>query len=217
MSRNENLDKQEIEQNELLDHAIDGALYRTHTAMIAQVVSFDADRNTVDVQPVLMRKMVGYGARPLPVIKSVPVAYYGAGGYCITFTPAKGDYCQLWVNERSLDRWKQTGGIVDPAKRRRHDMTDAVAYFGLNDYGNAYQSIGAGLDLRTRDGTTSVHIEAGQITVTVGGTIIATMTGSDITFNVPVSGPSGTFGGVVVETHTHSGVQSGASNTGGPN
>lgn len=211
------LTRQEITSDEAVGFAIDSVLYRLRTATVGVVQSFNAAQNTVTVQPCIMRKQRGKSvAEPLPVLQDIPVAYYGAGGYVVTFQPQKGDYCVLMASDRSLARWKLTGGVVDPAQRHRHDLSDSVAYFGLNEFSGAIGSLRAGMDIRTRDGQTSFHLEDGKQTMTVGGTKVAEMTSSGVEFFVPVTGTSGTFGGITVESHVHGGVQSGASNTGGP-
>lgn len=225
--------RQEVEPHEALAQIIDSYMFKLHTGVIAEVVSFDESKNTVDVQPLIMRKMRGAEPRKLAIIKNAPVLFYGAGGYVVTFKPQKGDVCELLINERSLAVWKQSGGIVDCADPRHHDLSDAVALFGLNHYAKAYQNLRDGIDVRTRDGNTSAHLQDGTITLTiggqamatitaesiefaVGGSAVATLSAGGIEFHVPVNGPSGTFGGKVVESHTHSGVQSGGSNSGPP-
>lgn len=210
------LQRQAIEDNELFDEVIRSAMLKLDSSMIGIVTQFNEDLNTVDVQPVIMRKMRGQSPRPLSIIKNCPIKYYGAGGFVITFKPEVGDICDLSINDRSLDVWKTTGGIVDSGMARHHDMTDAKAYFGLNNYSNAYESLRDGMDIRTRDGTTSFLVKNGSVEVTIGGVLVATMSSSSVAFNVPITGPSATFGGVVVESHTHSGVQPGSGNSGGP-
>ena len=191
-------DRQELEQDEMLGTVVDSALYRVRTCMPAEVTRVDLVRNTVDVQPLIMSRKKGKPPAALPIVRDVPIKYYGAGGFVITFQPAVGDVCDLTVCDRSIERWKQTGGMVDPAQRHRHKLDDALAYFGINDYGNAVPSIGAGMDIRTKDGATGVRVTAGAIEIRQGGTVIATMTASGVVFNVPV-----TIEGQEFFAHTH--------------
>lgn len=210
------IDRERVTTEEMLS-ANNEFAYTLRTNMPAEVVSFNEARNTVDVQPLLMRKLKGDAtAKPLPQIKDVPVKFYGAGGFVITFKPASGDVCELAISDRSLEKWKLKGGITDPAQRRHHNMSDATAYFGMRHYDGAYPSLKNGMDIRTADGSTGIHLENGTISIRVAGTDIATMTASAINFLVPVIGPSGKFGDVVVETHPHSGVTPGSGQSGGP-
>lgn len=212
------IDRQEIEQEEMLAAVIDSAMYRVRTSTIGEVVAVDMAKNTVDVQPLIMRRIRGGSPEPLPVVRDVPIKFYGAGGFVITFIPEAGDVCELVVSDRSLANWKQKGGVVDPAAKHHHNMTDCTAYFGLNDYGSAIESVSAGMDIRTRDGTTGVKVTSDEIEFRQGGTLIATMNGTGVTFHVPIidNNATSTVGGVVVKTHPHSGVTSGASNSGPP-
>lgn len=209
--------KTELTDPELFDEVITQALMVTRTIMIGECVSFDEKRNCVNVQPVLKSRKSGWkDARNLPIIQDVPVNYYGAGGVVITYKPVKGDICELKVVDRAIDGWKKLGGIVDPAKKRHHNMTDAIAYFGLNAFPNAYQNLRGGMDIRTRDGSTSLNLIGGAITATVGGTKVSTMTADKVVFHVPIEAPKAKVNGRELDGHNHGGVQSGGSNT-GPN
>lgn len=201
------IDQDELTQEEMLGAVTDAALYRVRTHLPAQVVSVNLSQNTVDVQPLIKGFRDGKGYYDLPVIKEVPIKYYGAGGFVVTFQPAVGDTCELAVHDRSIDTWKRTGGIIAPDRRHRHDLTDATAYFGLNDYANSVPSIQSGMDIRTKDGTTGVRVTDGAIEIRQGGTVIATMSASGVNFNVPV-----TIQGRDFITHTHPGDSGG--NTG---
>lgn len=212
------MEKTEITDSELLDEVINQALLMTRTIMIAECVSFDELRNTVDVQPVLKRKFSGKTEASLsPIIRDVPVAFYGAGGVVVTYKPVAGDVCELHIVDRAIDAWKKLGGIVDPAKPRHHDMSDAVAHFGLNAFPQAYKSLRGGMDIRTRDGSTSLNVMTGSIVATVGGTKVATMTTSKVVFDVPIEAPNIKAAGKELAGHTRGGVQAGGSNTGANN
>lgn len=209
------MEKTEITDSELFDEVINQALLMARTIMIAECVSFNEGRNTVDVQPALKRKFSNKAEASLPpIIRDVPVAFYGAGGVVVTYKPEPGDVCELHIVDRAIDSWKKLGGIVDPAKPRHHDMSDAVAYFGLNAFPDAYQSLRGGMDVRTRDGSTSLNVLDGSIVATVGGTKVATMTASKVVFDVPIEAPKVKAAGKELAGHTHGGVQGGNDNTG---
>ncbi|MGL4753320.1 MAG: Gp138 family membrane-puncturing spike protein [Shewanella sp.] len=209
------MEKTELTDSELLDEVINQALLMTRTIMIAECVSFNESRNTVDVQPVLKRK---FSSKPdaslAPIIRDVPVAFYGAGGVVVTYKPVAGDVCELHIVDRAIDAWKKLGGIVDPAKPRHHDMSDAVAYFGLNAFPQAYKNLRGGMDIRTRDGGTSLNVLADSIVATVGGVKVATMTASKVVFDVPIEAPKVKAAGKELAGHTHGGVTAGNQNSG---
>ena len=159
------------------------------TNMPAQVVAIDLTKNSVDVQPCLMGKMVGaVESYLLPIINDVQIQYYGAGNFWVTFEPKAGDYCVLSVSDRSIEAWKKTGGIIDPKLNRHHNMTDAFAYFGINPFPDAIPAIQTDtMHVRTKDGTTGIKIKADSIKYDVSGVEVADMSAALITFNVPVT------------------------------
>ena len=212
--------KQELTDGEKLDFIIEQSLLKTRTIMVAECVSFDESRNTVSVQPLIQRKGIGEEkASNLPIIQNVPVAFYGAGNVVMTYKPEKGDTCELWINDRSIEQWKNKGGITDPQRARHHDMSDAVAYFGLNEYGKAYQNLKGGMDIRTRDGNTSLHLIDQNVEVKINNTPIMTLTSSEVVFTVPIKAPVGEFKDSLkidekeVKEHDHGGVVPGGSKT----
>ena len=208
-------DKTELTDSELFDWHFHEAMLATRTIMLAECISFDESRNTVNVQPLLKRKLSNQPEASLaPVIQDVPVAFYGAGGVVVTYKPVAGDVCELHIVDRAIDAWKKLGGIVDPAKPRHHDMSDAVAYFGLNAYPNAYKNLRGGMDIRTRDGSTSLNVLAGSILATVGGVKVATMTSSKVVFDVPIEAPKVKAAGKELAGHTHGGITIGNQNSG---
>lgn len=210
------LDRQEYESDEVADYLFGMQSLRLRTIMIAQCISFDSNKNTVNVQPLLQRKINGV-VENMPVISDVPVGFYGAGGMVMTMQPAKGDTCALWISDRSLEQWKLKGGITDPGMGRHHHFTDAIAYFGLNAFDEAYPDVKAGADIRSRDGSTSLNILPGIMNLTINGQNIALFGQEQVSFFVPLVAPDvSTSSGVSLQNHTHGGVESGGSSTGGP-
>lgn len=106
-------------------------------AFPAEVVSYDAAKQTVDVRPLLADYFSNEQNdvdQVFPgVIPDVPVLHPGAGGAVILFPVGVGDTVELLVNDRSLDAWLAQGGRQAPDDLRRHHMKDAVAILGLHD------------------------------------------------------------------------------------
>lgn len=114
-----------------LRSAIDSRLLELHTAIPAEVLSFDATKATVNVQPSIKRKMSDGSVVSLPVIQNVPICYPQGNGSIICFPLAKGDPVLLVFSERSLDIWWTKGGNVDPLDARKHNLSDAIAIPGV--------------------------------------------------------------------------------------
>lgn len=182
---------------------------RTH--LIGQVVSYDATVNTAEIQPVVnalrFRDGENLTTKQLPVLKDVPVQLTGSGKVWCTYAPAVGTYGILHIQDREIETWLTTGGIVDPALIHLHDLSDATfepSVFPLVDDGdNALLTEVVETDricLRTRtnltqiavkddetininvnDGVATVTVDVdGNIAITSDGTLSATTEG-DIT------------------------------------
>jgi hypothetical protein len=94
---------------QLIKQAIDGRLLDVHTALIAKVESYDADKQLVNVSPILKRSLMTMDgdvvSEDLPVLCDVPVLFPRAGGFFISFPIQPGDFVQLIFNEVDLEEW----------------------------------------------------------------------------------------------------------------
>jgi hypothetical protein len=140
-----------------------------HTALPGKIVKYDESTQKADVQPLIKERFVDEGGaqqvRDLPVIPSVPVQFPGAGGYRITFPVVVGDTGLMVFSEASLDKWLVSGGTVDPADERRHDLTDAVFLPGLRDFGHALSSAPTDRATFGKDGGLQIHIDGSKIRI----------------------------------------------------
>ncbi len=195
-----NRDAQFTEESEEAFHAqIDGRLKDLHTFLPGVVISWDG-AGTVVVQPVIQRLFTEQGAVNLPPCLDVPVSYPGAGNLWMTFPIELGAECLLAFSERAIDFWYEYGGIQLPAIFRHHDLSDAVAIFGLNSKPNVLPNIALdGIALRTRDNSKFVKVGAAGITilgdVTVTGNL-SVVGGVTATADVVAAGIS-------MDMHTH--------------
>ncbi len=197
-------DTSELEDGDLIAHAINQMALGWRTIMIAECVSFDEDRNTVNLQPLLMVKGLNSSeSRIAQQLQNVLVSYYGAGGHVITHKPQKGDVCAVKVVDRSIEGWKKVGGVFDPKQLRHHNINDAIADFGINHYGAAFKNIKDGIDIRTRDGLSSFNLVGGDLSYTSGGTEVFTANASLFESKVPFKAPSIIGGEKELVDHTH--------------
>ena len=108
----------------------DARKYEIRTHIIAQVSSYDSEKNTVTVQPVT--KAVRFTDAEnlttvqLPQISEVPVLQTGSGKVWCTIAPAVGSYGLLHVSDRTIGDWMAAGGIVEPSEIRCPDKRDAI-------------------------------------------------------------------------------------------
>jgi hypothetical protein len=151
----------------------DSLIGRIRTHVPGQVVAYDAERNAVTVQPVIMvtrtEDPASADPRPLPQIEDIPVRQYGSGKLIITVPPAVGSYGTIHVVDREFHRWMEAGGVVAPGSARKFDLSDAVFEPGLYpnkaDGDNGLIESGIQTDrisIRTRSGLTEISTLADE-------------------------------------------------------
>lgn len=111
-------------------NAMDKRLEDLHSVMPARIESYDAQKLTVTVKPLIKLVTTVAGKRRVesrPVLTDIPVAFPGGLGVHIDWPLHRGDLVLLLVSEASLDVFKRDGNEVDPLDERRHDLSDAIA------------------------------------------------------------------------------------------
>jgi hypothetical protein len=142
----------------------------------AEVISFDAVRQVVSVQP-LIKEQIRVKAVPtqvtLPILDDVPIVLPMGGGFSLTFPIKPGDECDLVFSDMAFDMWWQSGGVQKQpdGKLYRHDIGDAKAHFGLRNQTRVltnYSTTSA--QMRSDDGTVIVDVAEAGVTVTAPAT-----------------------------------------------
>ncbi|AVG77942.1 Gp138 family membrane-puncturing spike protein [Pantoea ananatis] len=183
------------------------------------IESFDPITCTCSVQPALKGQVAdalgNFKSAPLPVLVDVPVIFPRGGGCTITFPVKTGDECLVVFSDRCIDFWWQNGGVQEPVDQRQHDLSDAFAFVGPQSQAQKISGISTtSVQVRTDDGSSFIELmQGGNVNIT---TPLLTVNG-----NVQVNGTVTSTGdqvakGISQTGHVHSGVQSGSSQTGGP-
>ncbi|QAB30886.1 Gp138 family membrane-puncturing spike protein [Pantoea ananatis] len=183
------------------------------------VQSFDPETCTCTVQPAIAGQGVDERGQiksaPLPLLMDVPVIFPRGGGCTITFPVKEGDECLVIFSDRCIDFWWQNGGVQEPVDPRQHDLSDAFAIVGPQSQAQKISGISTtSVQVRTDDGSSFIELmQGGNVNIT---TPLLTVNG-----NVQVNGTVTSTGdqvakGISQTGHVHSGVQSGSSQTGGP-
>lgn len=115
---------------EVLTRSTKAQLYDTRVCLPAEVIKYDYKKQSVDVQPYLKQTFEDGEVMDMAQIFSVPVVFPRGAKSFITFPIKKGDTVMLVFCDRSLDKWKSTGGRVDPQDKRMHHLSDAFAIPG---------------------------------------------------------------------------------------
>lgn len=151
---------------EVMRVAIDQALRDVHVWMPAQVTAV-RDNSTVDVQPCLNELFRSQGSKPFPVLQNVRVEHPRGADFWVKLPIAVGDYGRVCFADKSLDSWLVSGGVVDPADPRIHDLADAAFVPGF--YPNGSTLPGAAADMVLHNGKAEVYLQkAGTFKVTNG-------------------------------------------------
>lgn len=164
------------------DERIASALKDVHTSLPGVIVSFNKDKQTAQVQPLIKRIFYEKGAVNLPVCVDVPVHFPKAGGFCITMPVKAGDECFLCFFERAIDNWFANGGVQEPSEYRLHDYSDGYAIVGLSNSRESIVNFNAtDVEIRSLDRATRIQMKP-------DGTIINTNAGGSTTLS-----PAGKF------------------------
>lgn len=201
--------------------------------MPAQVISFDAEKQTVTVQPLIREKIINRqngqtGFVALPQLVDVPVCFPQGGNFVLTMPITAGDEVLLVFSDTNIDSWHASGGIQNWNDRRRHDLSDAIAVVGINSLPNTIPDISSvGTELRTKVGLMKISVEeamirlvAGEyeIDITPAGIVVNGSMGAGLSLdglgNVFITGTLH-INGALYTAHQHTGVQNGPSATGG--
>ena len=201
------------ELTDVLNDAIGEALSNLHTATIAKVTAVQA--KTISVQPVINRVIDGRSIQ-LPEFTKVPPVFMQGGGSYTAHPIAVGDYCLLVLTERCFDRWYGGADFQSPAEFRMHDYSDGLAIVGVNPMAGALTipSVIQQTGDTNQDGDYTHQGDRTQVgDLTVTGNL---QVNGNITCTGKLTVATATIGGIDFGTHTHSGVDTGPGNTGGP-
>ncbi len=157
------------------------------------VESFDAERQTVSVQPAITENIQAgeeaAKAIPLPILTDIPICFPRAGGYSMTLPVQKGDECLLVFADSCIDGWWQSGGVQDQMETRRHDLSDAFAIIGTTSQPRKVTSYSSeNMQIRTDDGGIIIELnkDSGNVKVQCSGDFIVKAAG-----NVKIEGANG--------------------------
>jgi len=139
-----------------------------HTVIPGKVVSFNAAKQTAEIQPLIKRVFVnkekGGGETErvvsIPKLINVPVMFPRSGGWSITFPVKAGDECLVHFSERSIDAWHKNGGEQTPTDWRMHDYSDAICQLGLSSAVNVIDSFNVDdMEIRNDEGDVKIALK----------------------------------------------------------
>lgn len=205
----------------LLSYIIDSALSGLRTSIPVQVIAVSnagglSPIGTVNIQP-LVNAVDGNGnSWPYPIIYNVPYMRIQGGGNGIILDPQVNDIGIAIVCDRDISTVKNVGNSINTATG--HNFTSAPGSNRKNDLSDM-------IYIQTIIGATPTqYVQFNSTGITITSPTTVTINATDIKINgkLTVVGDIETTGTLknntklVGSTHTHSGVQPGAGNTGAP-
>lgn len=157
------------------------------TAGIGIIQSFNPATRTVTIQPAIRARVQDEAGEftwvQLPILLDCPVYFPSGGGCTLTFPIKAGDECIYVISSRCIDGWYQSGGVQNQPDLRMHDLSDAIAFVGLNSTPKVIGSISTTkVQLRSDDGSAFIEIDpsshdmqmktTGKITLDAGSDIL---------------------------------------------
>ena len=194
-----------------LKFVINNALAGMRTSIPVKVIAVSnagglSPVGTVNVQP-LVSMLDGSGnAWPHGIIHNVPYMRVQGGANGIILDPAIGDVGIATVCDRDISTVKNTGKVSAPGSLRKHDMSDMIYIQTI---------IGAAPTQYVQFNSTGITITS-PTTVTINATDIKINGKLTVVGDIETTGTLKNNTKLVGSTHTHSGVQPGAGNTGAP-
>jgi len=153
-------------------------------------------------------------AMDFPILPHCPLHFPRGGGFSLTFPVSAGDECLVVFASRSIDEWWQNGEGQPQYDTRRHDLSDGIAFVGLTSNARPQSNISTtSTQLRSDDGGTVLDLAKGAITLTAA---LVTINGS-VQINGSASATGDIVGGgISLDKHAHTGVESGSGTSGPP-
>lgn len=176
-----------------------------NVSLPVRVLAFDAAKNQVRVQPVVMRVDPDGVSRAYPPISACPVQWPCGGGFSITWPLAVGDTGLLVFASAAIDQWITTGSEqAKPTSGRRGALSDGVFIPGLRPRKNIPATIaGGGLSVGKEDSTARLHISAAGAVKINGASILFGDTASGHAAIAELIDAHFTAQKVWLDAHTH--------------
>lgn len=203
-----------------LSGAITQALMQTDGMLPAKVVKVDRTTGRVSVQPMIQMGDTGGNKITRAIVPNIPIMTMGAGGIFASFPVQVGDLGFVFAADRDTSLFYQSQGGMDwPNTERIHQFGDGgflpLKLFNFSISGGVLDD---GFSLQTDDGSTFLTLKAGEIQLNAA--MVKIVGDVEHTGNLTRTGDTTTTGAVtnngknISNTHTHSGVTPGPSNTG---
>lgn len=167
------------EQQDAHGAQLESRLKELHTCIPGIIVSFDPGKQWAEVQPAIKTIFTTNGAVDLPLCVDVPVMFPSGNRFFITWPVFPGDECLLFFSQRCIDLWALEGDTQEPDDYRTHDMSDGIAFVGLNSLPLVIEDFQMdGIDIRSPLRTSYVKVK--EDTIEVHASVLVDVKAPDI-------------------------------------
>jgi hypothetical protein len=127
------IDKYMPPQLDTLLNSLKSEIFSTiNCIQIGKISKVTSGSQTVEVQ-IQMRSLSEDGESiAYPVLVDCPYFVLQGGAAYIDMPISIGDYAIVLFNDRDIDNWWSTANVADPNSRRKHSLSDGIAFVGIN-------------------------------------------------------------------------------------
>ena len=207
----------------------------TDDTLPAQIVSYDRATNLAVVKPLIALVDTNGVQHPRDPIANVPVFLFGGGGFFQSFNLPAGSLGWIKATDRDISLFLQAFAESAPNTRAFHDFNNAMFFPDVMTGYTIDAEDSEAMVIQNLTGTVKVSLNDTRVKVTSGASTLTiesaqtTLDSAQVTIegNLQVNGTVGATGDVSsdadvlagsisLSNHTHSGVQPGSGDTGGP-
>jgi hypothetical protein len=144
------------EIGELIRKAILFDRMHLHTSQVAKVISYDSQKQTATVQPMVKRQVPKEGGglefQLLPQIPDVRVGWLEGGGASLQMKLSPGDFVSLIFDEVDASQWRESGQEGEPTDLELHGYSSCWALPVMRPRSGALRNVTTGPHLEVPPG-----------------------------------------------------------------
>lgn len=158
-------------------------------AFIARVTSFDAEKQTVDVTPVMTEPTYlpsgAVGNMEWPPIHRVPVTTIGYGSWQLTMPVEVGSDVLIVCTDLEFQEWYKRNQVTNKSRKEYHTLNNAIAVAGIKSSLNPIPNYSiTGPEIRNVNGQFSLSITEESLRLKIGGKLSLDITGDNVIINI---------------------------------
>ena len=173
MSEDSEVATEEVTLLELINGCVEDRETELMRCFPAQVQSYNASKQTVDVVPALSKHLRdgagNWTPEALPKLADVPVCFPRCGAFGISLPIQANDWVLVVCAQKNLGNWRSTGQGGDPGDLGMNTLDGAIAIPGVFPDSGALQSASSSNMVMGKDGTPAAQIVITPSQVQLGG------------------------------------------------